>query len=99
MKTITVSKQAARAFLIRAFSLESSQSLPDPDAAIRQLEFVQEDSINVCGRIHDLILWPRVQNYAPEQLAQTLYGPSASTFEIPSSSNIVNATRKSIGIA
>ena len=82
MKTITVSKQAARAFLIHAFALETWQNQETVEAVIQQLEFVQEDSINVCGRIHDLILWPRVASYTPEALAQTLYGPRASTFEI-----------------
>lgn len=82
MKTITVSKQAARDFLLRAFALETWQSQESVDAAIQQLEFIQEDSINICGRIHELILWPRVKGYAPELLAQALYGSSASAFEI-----------------
>ncbi|WP_395143145.1 DNA glycosylase AlkZ-like family protein [Armatimonas sp.] len=85
MQTIRIPKEAARAFLIRAFALESWQSLSDTEAAIQQLEFVQEDSIPICGRMHDLILWPRVKNYTPKKLADTLYGSessSASAFEI-----------------
>ena len=82
MQTIRLTKDAARAFLIRAFALESWQSLPDVDTAIQRLEFVQEDSIPICGRMHELILWPRVKDYAPEKLAEALYGPDASAFEI-----------------
>ena len=85
MQTIRITKAAARAFLIRAFALESWQSLPDTASAINALEFVQEDSISICARMHDLILWPRVADYAPEKLAAALYGSEsapASAFEI-----------------
>ncbi|WP_395088779.1 DNA glycosylase AlkZ-like family protein [Armatimonas sp.] len=85
MQTIRIPKETARAFLIRAFALESWQSLPDTEAAIQRLEFVQEDSIPICGRMHDLILWPRVKDYTPQKLADTLYGSEsspASAFEI-----------------
>ena len=82
VQSITVTKAQARHFLLRAFSLEQWQSLPSVESAIQTLEFVQEDSINICGRIHDLILWPRVQGYTPEKLSEALYGPSASAFEI-----------------
>lgn len=85
MQTIRITKAAARAFLIRAFALERWQSLPDTQSAINSLEFVQEDSISICARMHDLILWPRVQGYAPEKLAAALYGSEsspASAFEI-----------------
>lgn len=82
MQTLTLSKAAARAFLLRAFALERWQSLPDTLSAITQLEFVQEDSIPICGRMHDLILFPRVAGYRPEALAEVLYGTQAGAFEI-----------------
>jgi uncharacterized protein len=82
VQTIRITKADARAFLIRAFALESWQSLPDTESAIRALEFVQEDSIPICGRMHDLILWPRVAGYTPQSLADALYGPTATAFEI-----------------
>ena len=85
MQTIRVTKDAARVFLIRTFALETWQSLPDTESAIKALEFVQEDSIPICGRMHDLILWPRVADYTPQKLADTLYGSEdakASAFEI-----------------
>ncbi|MBC8135243.1 MAG: winged helix-turn-helix domain-containing protein, partial [Fibrella sp.] len=53
---ISVSRADARRFLIDAFALDGFQTLPDVHAALETLGFVQEDSINVCGRIHDLIL-------------------------------------------
>jgi uncharacterized protein len=71
----------ARHFLIRSFALESYQSLGSVRDALSQLEYIQEDSIDVCGRMHELILWPRVKNYAPEKLHQALYGPGAHAFE------------------
>ena len=49
--------------------------------AVRKLEFVQEDSINICGRIHDLILWARVKNYAPSDLHAALYNSPREAFE------------------
>nr|WP_309689547.1 crosslink repair DNA glycosylase YcaQ family protein [Armatimonas sp.] len=85
MQTIRISKDAARAFLIRTFALESWQGHLDTQSAIKALEFVQEDSIPICGRMHDLILWPRVRDYTPQKLADTLYGSEsspASAFEI-----------------
>jgi uncharacterized protein YcaQ len=71
---IPVSRAAARRFLIDAFALNGFQTLPDVHAALGTLGFVQEDSINVCGRIHDLILWSRVRNYTPAALSAYLYG-------------------------
>ena len=73
-EAVSVSRIAARRFLIHAFGLDGFQSLPDVDTALETLGFVQEDSIHVCGRIHDLILWARVRGYAPSDLSQYLYG-------------------------
>jgi uncharacterized protein YcaQ len=78
---LTVSPDAARRFLVRAFALDGFQTLPDVPAALDRLEFVQEDSINVCGRIHDLILWARVRDYAPADLSAALYDAPRRAFE------------------
>ena len=48
---------------------------------IEHLGHVQEDSIDVCGRMHDLILRNRVQNYRPRLLEDALYGPNGCLFE------------------
>ncbi len=80
-QTIILSPIAARRFLIHAFALRSFQALPTVADAIDCLESVQEDSINVCGRIHDLILWARVRDYSSALLHQTLYGSPRQAFE------------------
>jgi uncharacterized protein len=78
---IVISPVAARRFLIREFALDGFQTLPDVSAALERLEFVQQDSINVCGRIHDLILRTRVANYTPGHLHETLYAAPRKAFE------------------
>lgn len=81
VNTVTVTPEQARHFLISALGLEGFQKEATVADAIHRLETVQEDSINICGRIHDLILWSRVREYTPELLAQALYGPDAMAFE------------------
>ena len=76
-----ISAEAARRFLIHSFALDAPQTLPDVRTALDRLEFVQEDSINVCGRIHDLILWARVRDYAPALLHNALYETPRQAFE------------------
>ena len=78
---MTVSQTAARRFLIHKFGLWRPQALPDVPSALDLLEFVQMDSINVCGRIHDLILWARVPDYRPALLDAVLYGEPRAAFE------------------
>ena len=70
---LAVSRADARRFLVRAFALDAFQTLPSVADTLDTLGFVQEDSIHVCGRIHDLILWSRVRNYAPADLSRFLY--------------------------
>lgn len=82
-KTISVSQAAARRFLLQAFRLEQWQPLPDVSHALDALEFVQMDSINVCGRMHDLILWARVREYCPAWLDDLLYTTPRGAFEYP----------------
>jgi uncharacterized protein len=78
---LTITKSQARRFLIHQYALDSFQPFASVQEAIERLEFVQEDSINVCGRMHDLILWHRVKNYTPKMLHDALYGASATAFE------------------
>ncbi len=73
---ISLTQVAARRFLVNAFALNDFQAVPTVVEVVRKLEFVQEDSINVCGRIHDLILWARVAQYRPSDLHDVLYGTS-----------------------
>ncbi len=78
---LRVTPTATRRFLTNAFGLNGFQTLPDVSAALARLQFVQEDSINICGRIHDLILWARVRDYAPSLLHDVLYGEPRRAFE------------------
>jgi len=79
--TLVVSPAAARRFLVTSFGLDAAPADTPPDVAsvLRRLEFLQMDSINVCGRIHDLILWSRLPGYRERDLADFLYGTSPRT--------------------
>lgn len=81
VQTLCLTPAEARRFLTCSFALERWQQLGSVQDTLGALEYVQEDSIDVCGRMHELILWPRVKNYAPEKLHQALYGPDAHAFE------------------
>ncbi|MBC8140964.1 MAG: YcaQ family DNA glycosylase [Armatimonadetes bacterium] len=81
MQVLAVSRADARAFLLRAFALDGFQTLPTVADAVETLGFVQEDSINVCGRMHDLVLRNRVQHYRPADLSRYLYGEPRRAFE------------------
>ncbi len=70
---ITVRPDAARSFLLRALGLEAPH--PSVGAALAHHGFVQLDPINVCGRMHDLILRTRVAGYQENDLLRHLYGP------------------------
>ena len=80
-ETITITRATARRFLVQSFALDGFQTLPHVASAIDRLEFVQEDSINICGRIHDLILWARVKDYKPNDLRRALYERPRQAFE------------------
>lgn len=56
----------------RAVSLD--QPAPTLSAALSHLGFVQIDPINVCGRMHDLILRHRVPGYREGDLMRHLHG-------------------------
>jgi len=71
---LTVSPLAARRFLRRALLLDAP--VPDIDAAIAHHGYVQIDPINVCGRMHDLILRNRVTGYREGGLMRHLHGES-----------------------
>jgi uncharacterized protein YcaQ len=66
----------ARRFHRRALLL--NEPVADICAALNHLGFVQIDPINVCGRMHDLILRNRVAGYREGDLGRYLHGPAAS---------------------
>ncbi len=63
---------AARRFARRALLLDEPAS--DVDAALEHLGYVQIDPVNVCGRMHDLILRNRVAGYREGGLMRHLHG-------------------------
>lgn len=81
MKTVSIDRASARRFLLQALHLERPRTLTDVAEVVEALEFVQMDSIDVCGRIHDLILRARIHDYRPELLARSLYEQPRELFE------------------
>ncbi|HZZ19641.1 MAG TPA: crosslink repair DNA glycosylase YcaQ family protein, partial [Opitutaceae bacterium] len=67
-----VSRMEARRFMRRATLIGGIA--PDVGAAISHLGYIQIDPINVCGRMHDLILRNRVQGYREGGLMRHIHG-------------------------
>jgi uncharacterized protein len=72
---------AAEARRFQAHALGLDQPFADVASALRHLGYVQIDPINVCGRMHDLILRPRVQAYHEGALMEYLHGEPRGGFE------------------
>jgi hypothetical protein len=72
---LSVSPAAARAFMREALLLNRRPATLG--AAIDHHGYIQIDPINVCGRMHDLILRPRVAGYQEGDLVRHLHGTSA----------------------
>jgi uncharacterized protein YcaQ len=86
----------ARRLHRRAVGLDASAV--DAGGVLARLGYVQIDPINVCGRMHDLILRPRVAGYREGDLLRFLHGgdhaaptPSRGGFEhhLPSAHTLV----------
>jgi len=72
---LQVTPLAARRFMRRALLLDAP--VPDIDTAIAHHGYIQIDPINVCGRMHDLILRNRVAGYREGDLMRHLHGQAA----------------------
>lgn len=72
MSALVITPAHARRFLLQAVGL--STPFPHVAAAIGHHGFVQLDPINVCGRMHDLILRNRVAGYREGDLLRHLHG-------------------------
>jgi len=70
-----VTPSAARRFLRRVHGFDAP--FADVAAALAQHGYVQIDPINVCGRMHDLILRNRVHDYREGGLMRHLHGGAA----------------------
>jgi hypothetical protein len=65
-------REQARRFLRRAHFLDAKA--PDIATVLSHHGYIQIDPINVCGRMHDLILRNRVQGYREGGLTRHLHG-------------------------
>ena len=72
---LPITRLTARRFARAATGLNAP--VPDIGAVLGRYGYVQIDPINVCGRMHDLILRNRVQNYTPGGLMRHLHGNGA----------------------
>lgn len=75
MTPLRLDPVTARRFMRRALLLDSPA--PDVAAALAHHGYIQIDPINVCGRMHDLILRNRVAGYAEGGLMRHLHGSAA----------------------
>jgi len=69
---LTLDPVTARRFMRRALLLD--EPAPDLATALAHHGYVQIDPINVCGRMHDLILRNRVRDYREGDLMRHLHG-------------------------
>lgn len=81
MTPLRLDPLTARRFMRRALLLDTPA--PDVATALAHHGYIQIDPINVCGRMHDLILRNRVAGYAEGGLMRHLHGelPEKSTLE------------------
>jgi len=69
---LSITPAAARRFMRRALLLD--HPAPDLATALAYHGYIQIDPINVCGRMHDLILRNRVAHYREGDLMRHLHG-------------------------
>ena len=69
---LAITTLTARRFVRQAVGLD--YPFPDIGSALAHHGYVQIDPINVCGRMHDLILRNRVQGYQMDGLMRHLHG-------------------------
>ncbi|HUR59724.1 MAG TPA: crosslink repair DNA glycosylase YcaQ family protein [Opitutaceae bacterium] len=77
---LVTSVQAARRFLRDAHHLDAP--LPDIATALAYHGYIQIDPINVCGRMHDLILRNRVAAYREGDLMRYLHGDDRASLPL-----------------
>ena len=76
---IHLTEAQARDFLIKASGL--ARPVESIAAALRRHGYIQLDPLNVCGRMHDLILRNRVLGYQEGGLTDYLHGSDRPGFE------------------
>lgn len=78
-RPLDLTPQTARRFARRALGLD--QPFPSVAAALEHHGYVQIDPINVCGRMHDLILRNRVAGYREGDLHRHVHSAERPGFE------------------
>ncbi len=76
MAVVEISRQVARRYLLGQQGLWPGRrwvGKAGAATALITLGAVQMDPVMIVARSHDLVLWSRVANYSPAQLAQLLY--------------------------
>ncbi|MCI0399309.1 MAG: winged helix DNA-binding domain-containing protein [Chloroflexi bacterium] len=76
MDSITISKTTARRFVLGRQGLWPGRRWAGKEGtagALRTMEALQMDPLNIVARSHDIALWGRVIDYRPEYLDQLLY--------------------------
>lgn len=72
--SVAITVRQAREFLLRTLGLQ--KPFANVAQALEKMGYVQMDPINVCGRMHDLILRNRVANYREGDLLNHAYQKS-----------------------
>jgi len=88
---LRISPDHARRFLRRALLLDGPA--PDTAMALTHHGYIQIDPLNVCGRMHDLVLRNRVAGYREGDLHAWLHSPARPGFEhyLPGATSILVA--------
>lgn len=88
---LSISRDHARHFLRRVLLLDTPA--PDLRTCLDHHGFVQIDPINVCGRMHDLILRNRVKGYGEGDLHRGIHASTRLGFEhhLPGATSILVA--------
>ena len=76
MEAITISQTTARRFVLGRQGLWPGRRWAGQDGtteALRAIEAVQMDPLNVVARSHDIVLWSRVRGYRPAYFDHALY--------------------------
>lgn len=74
---LRLTPEHARRFQRRALLLDAPA--PDVAAAVAHHGYVQIDPLNICGRMHDLILRHRVRDYREGDLFRHVHGPDETS--------------------
>jgi len=97
MDQYTISKETARRFLITKQGFHQEKEKTGTLEAIKRLECVQVDPVNVVHRNHHLVLHNRVSDYKPSYLEALLY-KDRTVFEYWCNGNYACMSKKGGGM-